>query len=95
MFGRVCLEDGGCGGDGVGGGGNATLLEKRAQTVLDSLVRTILSQNTTDTLSKKAFDSLKAQFPTWKQVCGRVDNVGVCVRGLTTRPTVLGPTAGD
>jgi endonuclease III len=27
--------------------------------VLDSLVRTILSQNTTDTLSKRAFDSLK------------------------------------
>lgn len=38
---------------------DCTLLEKRSQTVLDSLVRTILSQNTTDTLSKRAFDSLK------------------------------------
>lgn len=36
--------------------GPGTLLEKRARSVLDSLVRTILSQNTTDTLSKRAFE---------------------------------------
>lgn len=42
---------------------DCTLLEKRSQTVLDSLVRTILSQNTTDTLSKRAFDSLKVKQP--------------------------------
>ncbi|BDA44814.1 Putative DNA glycosylase At3g47830 [Coccomyxa sp. Obi] len=33
------------------------------QTVLDSLVRTILSQNTTDATSHRAFASLKAAFP--------------------------------
>ena len=36
--------------------------------VLDSLIRTILSQNTTDKTSKKAFLSLKKAFPTWKDV---------------------------
>ena len=36
--------------------------------VLDSLVRTILSQNTTDKNSKAAFLCLKASFPTWKSV---------------------------
>ena len=30
-------------------------MEKKSRTVLDSLVRTILSQNTTDTLSARAF----------------------------------------
>lgn len=48
--------------------GKGTLLEKRARSVLDSLVRTILSQNTTDALSKRAFDNLKKHFPTYKQV---------------------------
>lgn len=48
--------------------GQGTLLEKRARSVLDSLVRTILSQNTTDALSKRAFENLKATFPTYKQV---------------------------
>lgn len=37
-------------------------------SVLDSLVRTILSQNTTDTNSKRAFASLKLAFPTWEDV---------------------------
>lgn len=37
-------------------------------TVLDSLVRTILSQNTTDTTSQRAFSSLKAAFSDWEQV---------------------------
>jgi endonuclease-3 len=36
--------------------------------VLDSLVRTMLSQNTTDLLSGQAFRTLKAAFPTWEQV---------------------------
>lgn len=51
---------------------DCTLLEKRSQTVLDSLVRTILSQNTTDTLSKRAFDSLKVspgRLSTWTYPC--------------------------
>lgn len=50
------------------GSKGATLLEKRAQSVLDSLVRTILSQNTTDKLSAQAFSQLKQAFPTWKAV---------------------------
>lgn len=37
-------------------------------TVLDSLVRTILSQNTTDKTSKVAFERLKAALPTWQSV---------------------------
>eukprot|EP00878_Enallax_costatus_P012709 GHUV01013273.1.p1 GENE.GHUV01013273.1~~GHUV01013273.1.p1 ORF type:complete len:208 (+),score=40.10 GHUV01013273.1:470-1093(+) len=37
-------------------------------TVLDSLVRTILSQNTTDVTSQRAFTSLKAAFPDWESV---------------------------
>ena len=36
--------------------------------VLDSLVRTILSQNTTDKNSRTAFLSLKKEFPTWREV---------------------------
>ncbi|CAM9273609.1 unnamed protein product, partial [Phaeothamnion confervicola] len=38
------------------------------QPVLDSLVRTILSQNTTDATSARAFAALKRAFPTWKAV---------------------------
>eukprot|EP00613_Pedinella_sp_CCMP2098_P017827 CAMPEP_0171770752 /NCGR_PEP_ID=MMETSP0991-20121206/53677_1 /TAXON_ID=483369 /ORGANISM="non described non described, Strain CCMP2098" /LENGTH=400 /DNA_ID=CAMNT_0012375943 /DNA_START=88 /DNA_END=1290 /DNA_ORIENTATION=- len=38
------------------------------QSVLDSLIRTILSQNTTDNTSLRAFNSLKAVFPTWEEV---------------------------
>ena len=36
--------------------------------ILDSLVRTILSQNTTDKNSRVAFAALKQKFPTWKSV---------------------------
>ena len=36
--------------------------------VLDSLVRTVLSQNTTDKNSRAAFASLKAALPTWRLV---------------------------
>ena len=38
------------------------------QLVLDALVGTILSQNTTDTNSHRAFSNLKAAFPTWDDV---------------------------
>lgn len=37
-------------------------------TVLDSLVRTMLSQNTTDSTSIRAFATLKERFPTWQGV---------------------------
>jgi len=43
-----------------GGCGDRTL-------VLDALVGTILSQNTTDVNSHRAFASLKAAFPTWER----------------------------
>ncbi|KAL8547420.1 hypothetical protein ACS0TY_006952 [Phlomoides rotata] len=38
------------------------------ESVLDGLVKTILSQNTTEHNSEKAFASLKNAFPTWKEV---------------------------
>lgn len=41
--------------------------------VLDSLVRTILSQNTTDKTSIKAFVSLKEKFPSWDLVLAADD----------------------
>ncbi|BAS96972.1 Os06g0237900 [Oryza sativa Japonica Group] len=40
-------------------------------TVLDGLVTTLLSQNTTDAISRRAFAALKAAFPTWDQVWRR------------------------
>lgn len=46
-------DDGGCG---------------NRKMVLDALVGTILSQNTTDVNSHRAFCNLKAAFPTWEQV---------------------------
>lgn len=39
------------------------------ESVLDGLVKTVLSQNTTELNSEKAFASLKNAFPTWKDVC--------------------------
>ena len=36
-------------------------------SVLDSLVRTMLSQNTTDVTSAQAFRQLKQRFPRWEQ----------------------------
>ncbi|CAI9112512.1 OLC1v1012972C3 [Oldenlandia corymbosa var. corymbosa] len=38
------------------------------ETVLDGLVSTILSQNTTEVNSRRAFASLKSAFPTWEDV---------------------------
>jgi len=37
------------------------------QDPLDTLIRTILSQNTADLNSGRAFQNLKAAFPTWKE----------------------------
>jgi len=37
----------------------------RRRAPLDALIATILSQNTSDTNSSRAFESLKAAFPTW------------------------------
>lgn len=41
--------------------------QPREGSVLDGLVRTILSQNTSDVNSDRAFQSLKAAFPTWEE----------------------------
>ncbi|KAF3437095.1 hypothetical protein FNV43_RR19848 [Rhamnella rubrinervis] len=38
------------------------------ESVLDGLVRTVLSQNTTEVNSQRAFASLKSAFPTWVDV---------------------------
>ncbi|KAJ3694902.1 hypothetical protein LUZ60_000279 [Juncus effusus] len=38
------------------------------ESVLDGLVITLLSQNTTDSNSRKAFQRLKSAFPSWDQV---------------------------
>ncbi|KAI4343784.1 hypothetical protein L6164_011093 [Bauhinia variegata] len=38
------------------------------ESVLDGLVRTVLSQNTTDANSQRAFASLKSSFPNWQDV---------------------------
>src|SRR5262245_15520534 len=43
---------------------------KRSLGPLDELVLTILSQNTSDINSGRAFDSLRRRFPTWEAVSG-------------------------
>lgn len=42
--------------------------EGEEESVLDGLVKTLLSQNTTEANSLKAFASLKSTFPTWEHV---------------------------
>ncbi|MBN1889808.1 MAG: hypothetical protein JW850_17565 [Thermoflexales bacterium] len=42
--------------------------EQAAMDPIATLVCTILSQNTNDSLRDKAFDSLRARFPAWEQV---------------------------
>lgn len=49
--------------DGVDNNG-----EEPKESVLDGLVSTILSRNTTDLNSQRAFASLKSAFPTWEDV---------------------------
>lgn len=54
--------------DGEDGGGACGPVE----SVLDGLVSTILSQNTTDLNSQRAFTSLKSAFPTWEDVSSTI-----------------------
>ncbi|XP_030521426.1 putative DNA glycosylase At3g47830 [Rhodamnia argentea] len=42
--------------------------EEEEESVLDGLVKTVLSQNTTDVNSQRAFASLKSAFPSWEDV---------------------------
>ncbi|KAL2321880.1 hypothetical protein Fmac_026259 [Flemingia macrophylla] len=44
------------------------------EPVLDGLVRTVLSQNTTEPNSLRAFASLKSSFPTWEHVLAADSN---------------------
>lgn len=67
--------------NGGGGGGVPVKLDPSAgddenenglserESVLDGLVSVVLSQNTTDVNSQRAFSSLKSAFPTWQDVC--------------------------
>jgi len=43
-------------------------MHARRRRPLDSLIATVLSQNTTDTNSGRAFAQLKERFPTWEEV---------------------------
>lgn len=47
---------------------NGESSDEEKESVLDGLVSTILSQNTTDVNSRKAFASLKSLYPTWQSV---------------------------
>lgn len=57
----------------AGGGGEphddvkSELVDEK-ESVLDGLVRTVLSQNTTEANSERAFASLKSAFATWEDV---------------------------
>ncbi|KAJ6687841.1 hypothetical protein OIU74_016525 [Salix koriyanagi] len=42
--------------------------EEEEESVLDGLVKTVLSQNTTEVNSQRAFLNLKSAFPTWENV---------------------------
>ena len=52
-------------------------------------VRTILSQNTTDITSARAFASLKQLFPTWEQVQSAPVGAHVKTSGKTSSPKQL------
>ncbi|XP_068642218.1 putative DNA glycosylase At3g47830 isoform X2 [Aristolochia californica] len=45
-----------------------TSLGGQKESILDGLISTLLSQNTTDSNSSKAFVSFKSAFPTWEDV---------------------------
>ncbi|MQL78204.1 hypothetical protein Taro_010641 [Colocasia esculenta] len=61
---RACRRGSG-GADGVAPEDGAGVA---GETVLDGLVATLLSQNTTDANSRRAFESLKCAFPSWQEV---------------------------
>lgn len=60
------------------------------RTVLDSLLGTILSQNTTDKNSRRAFASLKTAFPTWEQVSCKFNLLSFRSHGLKIKIRLLG-----
>jgi endonuclease III len=50
------------------GGVYGSLTWEQGQSAMDELVSCILSQNTNDTNRDRAFDALKARYPTWQAV---------------------------
>lgn len=55
--------------------------EPNSRSVLDSLVGTMLSQNTTDDTSARAFGNLKSRFPTWEDArMAHEDDIEVEIR---------------
>lgn len=62
-------------------GGEAWDRTRKRPDPLDDLVRTILSQNTTDENRDRGFDALRERLPTWEQVLGaRSDQVKRLIR---------------
>lgn len=49
------------------------------ESVLDGLVRTVLSQNTTEANSERAFASLKSAFANWEDVSLLLSLIGFCL----------------
>lgn len=69
-------------GSGIVSGGSqeastSEALDSKEESVLDGLVRTVLSQNTTEVNAQRAFDSLKSSFPTWQDVSFKLLIVGI------------------
>lgn len=58
-------------------------------------VRTILSQNTTDTTSHRAFASLKEAFPTWEEVLKAPSGSACCMLSQTTPQIQTGLLKGQ
>ncbi|KAH1076673.1 hypothetical protein GYH30_052264 [Glycine max] len=64
------------------------LEQESPEPVLDGLVRTVLSQNTTEANSQKAFASLKSSFPSWEHVlCAESKDVENVIRCGGLAPT--------
>jgi len=64
---------------------------KRERDPLDELIRTILSQSTTDVNTDRAFAGLKARFPTWEQARrARASSIEKAIRsgGLSRQKSV-------
>lgn len=54
---------------------------KRRLPIIDEIIATVLSQHTSDLNSERAFDQLKAEFPTWEQVVAAdSDRVAAAIR---------------
>ena len=64
----AALNGGGCDLSAAPSSSAAAALQLEPVTVLDQLIRTMLSQNTTDATSIRAFRELKRRYPRWESV---------------------------